>query len=131
MRIVSVLLPACLLAACSTAPQPTMPTPEAQAKLQNLIAGRSPGRPITCLSSQQRNNMVVIDESTIAYRNGSRVYVNRLQGACSAIGMPTYALLTRTHSSSLCRGDIARVVHTPTGMIAGSCVIGDFVPYSR
>jgi hypothetical protein len=33
--------------------------------------------------------------------------------------------------SSLCSGDIAQVVETGSGMIVGSCVIGEFQPYSR
>jgi hypothetical protein len=38
--------------------------------------------------------------------------------------------VTRTSSSQLCRGDIATVIDTSTRTPVGSCVFGDFVPYT-
>jgi hypothetical protein len=38
--------------------------------------------------------------------------------------------VTRSSGSGLCRGDIARVADVSTGMIVGSCAVGDFIPYT-
>jgi hypothetical protein len=46
------------------------------------------------------------------------------------LGAGHYALVTRQFSGSLCRGDIATVADLSSGMTVGSCVMGDFVPYT-
>jgi hypothetical protein len=77
--------------------------------------------------------MVVIDDNTVLFRNGRTVYRNDFQGgSCSRLGSGNYALLTRrTGGIGLCRGDIAEVKDLTVGITVGSCVMGDFVPYTR
>jgi hypothetical protein len=137
MRTSALLLIASGLAACTTAPPLAAADPvraaEAEAKLQTLIAGKVAGPSMACLppgSSTAR--MVIIDDSTIAFRHAGRVYVNRLQGGgCGRLGTGTRSLVTRTVGPSLCRGDIGQVVDLTNGMGLGSCSLGDFVPYVR
>jgi hypothetical protein len=130
MRSMSLLAIAAALAGCSTSP-PMPRSAEADAELQRLIAGRVAGQPISCLSTLRADNMVVIDDNTIAFRNGGRVYVNQMQGGCNQLGTGFYTLVTRMPTTQLCRGEIARVADLTTGSTVGSCVLGDFVPYSR
>jgi hypothetical protein len=73
--------------------------------------------------------MTAIDDNTIAFRQGSRVYVNHPSGGCSRLN-DGFALVTRTPSTRLCRGDIAQVVDMHNGFTVGSCTLGDFVPYA-
>ncbi|MEO5971882.1 MAG: hypothetical protein ABIP91_00750 [Sphingomicrobium sp.] len=130
----SLLIAAAALGACTTAPQPETRSAKAEAHLQKLLAGKVAGPPMTCLPHYRSNDMVVIDDNTLIFRSGSRrVYRNDLQGGgCSRIGSGHYALLTRLYGgSSLCRGQIAEVVDVANGITVGSCVIGDFVPYTR
>ena len=77
--------------------------------------------------------MRVIDDDTIAFRNGnSRVYVAHMQGGCNNLAAGHNALVTHQFGNAeLCRGDIARVVDTMNGFTVGSCVFGDFTPYVR
>jgi hypothetical protein len=77
--------------------------------------------------------MVVIDDDTIAFRNGpGQVYINHMMGGgCPNIASGRNALVTRTSNPSLCRGDIAQVLDTAARVTIGSCVFGDFVPYRR
>jgi hypothetical protein len=78
--------------------------------------------------------MIHVDDDTILFRSGSRrVYRNDLVGSCNGLGRGGYALVTRSFGGSgqLCRGDIAHTVDTASGMFGGSCVIGEFVPYTR
>ena len=131
MRAIPLLLTAAAMAGCATAPQSAQRSAEAQAELQQLLAGRVAGPAMTCLPSYRSGQMVVIDDNTLAFRDGSRVYVNNLRGACSGLGSGFYTLVTRSFGGGLCRGDIADVADPSTGMVYGSCVIGDFVPYAR
>ena len=120
------------LGACTTAPQPETRSAKAEAQLQKLLAGKVAGRPVTCLPHYNSRDMVVIDDNTLLFRAGSnRVYRNDLMGGgCSPLGSGFYALQTKTSGAGLCRGEIAQVVDVANGITVGSCVIGDFVPYT-
>lgn len=131
MRSICLLAAAAAVAGCSTAPDPGR-SAEAEAHLQRLIGDRVAGAPVSCISGSRANNMIVIDEGRIAFRDGARVYVNDFRGGtCSRLGSGFHALLTRRFGSGMCSGDIADVIDTASGMTVGSCVLGDFVPYSR
>lgn len=133
MRRICLLAAGAALAGCSTAPQPTR-TAAAEAHFQKLVGGKVAGTAVSCIPRLRANNMVVIDDSLIAFRDGSRrVYVNDFRGGrCSRLGSGFYALVTRSFGSSgLCSGDIAEVVDTNSGVSFGNCVLGDFIPYTR
>jgi hypothetical protein len=133
MRGISVLLMGAALVGCSTTAQPpAMRSAEGQQQIQRLLAGKVAGPPVNCLPSTRANDMTVIDEDTVIFRqSSSHVFVGHMEGGCSNLGRPGYALLTKQiGSSGLCRGDIATVVDTHSGFTVGSCVIGDFIPYS-
>jgi len=116
-----------------TQPPPATQLAESQAKFQDLTVGKVAGSAIACLPPSLRSrNMVTIDDSTIAYVDSpSRVYVNHLHGECSNLRSGFYTLVVRSSGSGTCRGDIADVADVRTGMTAGSCSLGEFVPYTR
>lgn len=133
MRSISLLLIGAALVGCSTtAEPPAMRSAQNQEQFQRLLAGKVAGPPVSCLPSTRNDDMTVIDEDTVVFRqSGSRVYVGHMAGGCNMLGQGGYALVTkRVGSSGLCHGDIATVVDTHSGFTVGSCVIGDFVPYS-
>jgi hypothetical protein len=132
-RAVLLLLAGAALASCSTAPPQVTRSAAQQQQFEKLVAGKIAGAPQRCLPSYDQNDMIVIDEHTIAYRQGSnRLYVNHLEQGCPGLGSASTALVTRTIASSeTCSGDIARVLDTSSQMIVGSCVFGDFVPYAK
>ncbi len=127
----TILASAGVLASCATTGQPVQRSPKALAELASYLDGRTPGKPVSCLPTYRRNDMVVIDENTILFRDGAnRVWRNDLKGPCNSLGRPSTALLTRQFSSSLCSGEIAQVIDTTGGFTVGSCALGDFVPYT-
>jgi hypothetical protein len=132
MSRVSLVLAGAALAAltsCTTAP-PEPSGARADARLQQLLAGKVAGPPVDCLPSFNTSNMTVIDESTIAYRRSpTEVYVTHMNGPCTDLGNPSFALLTRQFATNTCSGDIAQVIDTSTHMSVGSCVFGKFTPY--
>jgi len=130
MRSMSFLLLTAALAACSTAPQPR--TAQAEAQLERLLAGKVAQQPVDCLPTYRSGDMVVIDDNTILFREGrNRIFRNDLNGgSCTGLGGGHYALVTKQFGGGLCRGDIAQVMDVSNGMTVGSCVMGDFVPYT-
>jgi len=133
MRGISLLLAGAMLAACTTTPQQTARAPDKQAEFAQLTAGKVPQRPISCLPHYQSGDMRVIDEDTIAFRDGGRrTFVAHMNGGCSNLGSGGTALVTHQFGTAdLCRGDIARVVDVLNGMTVGSCSFGDFTPYVK
>lgn len=130
MRLLIFATAAVGLAACATAmSQPEQRSARAQAQYDRLLAGKTPGKPAKCLPLQRSNDMVVIDDDTILYRDGRTTYVNKPLGGCNQLGNGSYALVTRSQGSQLCRGDIANVTDMTSGITVGSCALGDFVPY--
>jgi hypothetical protein len=117
------------LAGCETAD--TQPTRSAtmQQTLDRMVAGKTAGKTESCLPTYRSNDMTVIDEQTLAFRDGRTTWVNNMMGSCSQLGRGGYAIVSRNIGPQLCRGDIATVVDTTTGTTVGSCSYGDFTPY--
>ena len=133
MRSVIPLLIVGALTGCTYAPaqQAPMVDQRAEARLNQLLAGKVPGRPQSCLAHFRADDMVVIDDYTIAFRDGTnRVWINKPPGGCNLLSAGPYALVTHTSIGSTCRGDIASVMDTINHASVGSCVFSDFVPYS-
>ena len=134
MRLISILMAGAMLASCTTGPPPPpMRTAQKQQEFQQLLVGKVAQRPISCLPHYRSGDMRVIDDETIAFRDGSnRTYIAHMQGGCNDLGSGHNALVTHQFGTAdLCRGDIARVVDTLNGFTIGSCVFGDFVPYVK
>ena len=103
----------------------------AQQTLDRYLVGKTAGAPRSCLPTYRSQDMIVVDDRTILFRDGSnRVWRNDPAGGCSGLGRPGTALVTRSFGGSgLCRGEIATVVDTASGFTVGSCSFGDFVPF--
>ena len=132
MRTLPIFLIAFTLAACSTAPEPVQRSERAEARLQQELAGLAVAGPAeSCIPNYRADQMVVVDDSTILFRDGpTRVWRNEVQGSCSGLGMG-HTLVLRSSGGSLCRGEIGQTVDLNSGVTMGSCVLGDFVPYAR
>lgn len=132
MRTSTAILTGALLASCSAVPPTPTRTAEAQRTYEQLLAGKVAQRPINCLPSYRAEDMVRIDDETVAFRNGGTVYVARMRNACTGLTSPQTALVTHeTVGGGPCSGDIAQVLDTSARMPVGSCTWGDFVPYTR
>ena len=130
MRIMMIAIAATSLAACETVDnQPQQRSVRQQQDFDKQLAGKVAGKPESCLPLYRSNDMTVIDDNTILYRDGRTTYVNKPLGGCNGLGNGGYALVTHSVGSQLCRGDIAQVRDVTTGMTIGSCALGDFVPF--
>jgi hypothetical protein len=133
MRTLSIFLLGATLAGCAATAEQPMRSAQKQQEYQRLIAGKVAGPPVSCLPTYNANDMIVIDEQTVAFRQGAnRVYIAHMPGGCSNLGRAPYTMVTRQFGTSqLCRGDIAQIVDPVNGITVGSCVFGDFTPYTR
>ena len=132
MRYLALPLIALAISSCTDAPpQPMAMAPADQSRLAALTAGKVAGPPVSCLPTYRSDDMIVIDENVIAFRDSpKRVYINNMRGGCLGIDGGRNALVTRNPTGRLCSGDIAQVLDTASRAIMGSCVFGDFVPYT-
>ena len=84
------LLLALALVLAGTAPaQEPIRTPQAQAKFDKLLAGRVAGETKLCLKTSAINNPIAIDDRTMLFSDGPRVWRNDLQDGfhCSDLGL--------------------------------------------
>ena len=140
MRILPLIATLALGAAGAAAParDPAPPvagqTPDGRpftAKLAKALAGRTAGKPTSCVHLRNVRSTRIVDESAIVYELSSRNWlVNFPAGGCSALRADR-VMVTRTPSDDLCRGDIVRIIDPPAPIEYGSCGLGDFVPYAR
>jgi hypothetical protein len=134
MRLISIMTGAAVLASCTTGPPvPASRSAENQHAYEQLLVGKVAEAPISCLPHYRADDMRVIDDETIAFKDGSsRTYVTHMLGGCNNLAGGHYALVTKKYGTAdTCRGDIAEVVDTLNRMTVGSCVFGDFTPYVR
>lgn len=133
MRGILLLAAGAALASCTVSAQEPGPSLQAQAKAQKLLAGKVALAPISCLPTRKANDFVVIDDNTIAYKDGSsRVYVNHPTGGCSQAMQGHTALVShQIGQEGPCSGDVVQVVDTLSHQAIGSCSLGEFIPYVR
>jgi hypothetical protein len=120
------------LLACASTPGQATHSPKAQKELAQALSGRTAGPAVDCIYNYPANKMQVIDQWTVLFRNGGTIYVQNPRGGCPGLGFPGYTLVTRSVGANrLCSGDIARLADLSTGTGGGSCVLGQFVPYTK
>jgi len=130
MRPAALLLIAVSASACAASAMTEPRSAKAEAKLQSALQGKVAGAPISCLPPYRTNDMTIVDDNTILFRDGrKRVYRNDPPGGCAPMGSGHYALVRRSISSQMCRGDIVSVVDLTSKITVGSCSLGQFVPY--
>jgi hypothetical protein len=125
MRLLPLLL---ILAACA-APRADGPTRE-QEELSRELAGREAGAAQNCISATQSSSLNIVDNSTLSYRQGDTIWVNRLAAPCPGM-RPLDTLVVELHGSEYCRNDRIRPLQTGSRIPGPTCFLGDFVPYRR
>jgi len=129
MRGIPLLLLGAAVASC--APPAPMHTAKAETQFDQFIAGRVAGAPLNCMPTFNANDMVVLNDSTVGFKVGGRVYVAHAQGGCNNLGGP-YALVTRqVGATRLCSGDVIDVVDIRNHFTVGSCSFDGFTPYDK
>lgn len=128
------LIHAALIAGLVSAP--AMPlaaadTAKGEEMLAKLTAGRIAGKPVDCINlGLSRDDSHTIPGIGMAYRQGTTWYVSRFEDGCDPLRNGVM-VVTRLHSSQLCRGDIAELRMAGPNIPMGSCIFGAFTPYTK
>lgn len=105
------------------------PRESGEQRLAKLLEGRVPGQPVNCLTQSQRDNVEIIDKTALVYGSGRTIYVNRPRHPNSLDD--DAILVTRLHSSQLCKLDLVRLRDRSSNMSYGFVTLEQFVPYTR
>ncbi|WP_019834163.1 hypothetical protein [Sphingomonas sp. PR090111-T3T-6A] len=98
--------------------------------VEQALAGRTPGKPTSCIPLTRVDSTEIFDSGAILYRmKGGPDYLNT-PPHCSTLRHDR-AISTRTPTGSICSGDIIRIFDAPAHFDFGGCGLGEFVPYPR
>ena len=100
-----------------------------EARLAEMIEGRTAGESRSCVSAMNSNRIQVIENVGVVYEGGDTVWVARVSDPrqLDSFDVP---IIERT-GSQLCRTDVVRTVDRSSGMFTGVVFLGEFVPYTR
>jgi len=135
MKNIIALAAFALAAGCTaaTAEQSAEMDANNEAKLAAQLSGYEPaGPPVSCVNQRDLGGNRSAGDGAIVFtgRVGGTRWVNRPAGGCPELSFGR-ALVTRTSSSQLCRGDIVTILEPVSGTEHGGCGLGDFEPYRR
>lgn len=125
------IMGALALAGCTTSSEMSASRQaEASAALAKELDGRVAGKPVNCIGNSTSTRPMVIDENTVLYREGGRVWRNTLVAACPRL-TPYNTMIVEVQGGQLCRNDRFRVLEPGTTIPGPYCRFGQFVPYER
>jgi len=101
----------------------------AQPSLDKVLAGRTAGKPTSCIQQNFIDSSDTFDGAILYRMKSGPDYLNR-PDQCSQL-RPGRGLVSRTPTTSICRGDIIQVVDFASHFNYGACGLGDFIPYPR
>ena len=129
MRVVLALAVAAVVSG-ATAQSSLQHSPEAQAKLDKMLDGRVAGETQQCVPVSVTDNPIAIDDSTMLFRDGPRLWRTDLRGSdnCGKISKMSQ-VVTESTAHRLCAGD--KLVFFDNGIPGGACYLGEFTPYRR
>jgi len=128
MRIVSAAVAALVLVGATQSSEPSR-TPEAQAKFDKYLGGRVAGEMRKCVKTEILTNPIAIDDNTLVFRDGPRVWRNDLKATlqCGRIGKQSF-IHTESAAGRICSGEQLEFTDAD---FTGACVLGDFVRYDK
>lgn len=124
-------LPLVAFAVACVQSEPVELSADEQSELSQVLRGRTAGATLSCVPQRNLRNSRSVGEGVILFDGPNNViYVNRPSAGCPELTR-SRALVTRTPSTQLCRGDISTVVEPATNFQFGGCTLGEFTPYRR
>lgn len=126
VALAAMLAPA--LAACAT-PGAGPSSPDGEARLAQMLEGRSAGEPRSCIPVTVSNRLQIIDQTAIVYDAGNTIYVARPERPGSL--RDEDILVVERYGGQLCKHDVIRTLDRSFGFTTGIIFLGDFVPYRK
>ncbi|VXC85928.1 hypothetical protein [Sphingomonas sp. 8AM] len=126
----NLIVAAALVAAIAAPAQAARSSPDAD--LARLLKGRVAEAPVRCIpvSPTDGNSVQIISERALAWRIGSRIYVNVPQARAETLDDDDI-LITEPFGGQLCRNDQVRPLNRGSRIPKASLLLGNFTPYVR
>ena len=130
MKTLATLLAGAALALGGTAVAQTQTAAErGEARLAEMLEGRTAGEPVSCIAAPRSNRLQVIEHVGVVYDAGDTVYVARADNPRTL--SRNDAVVVERFGSQLCRTDVTRTFDRHGGFTTGSVFLSDFVPYKK
>lgn len=100
---------------------------EGEARLAEMIEGRTAGEARSCIPAAISSRLTIIDETAVVYDAGDTVYVARPQNP-ESLDDRDVLVIERT-GGQLCKQDIVRTIDRTLGYATGAVFLGDWIPY--
>lgn len=121
------LAAAALLAGCTYGGEQSATVPLADDASIKLV-----GAPIRCINMSQLDHSDVIDNDTIDFHVGRKIYRNRLTSSCPGLKNEDRILID-VHGGSLCSQDVVYTLYDFGGQFrrGAPCGLGEFQPIEK
>ena len=101
-----------------------------EARIAKRLAGMTPGAPQNCLVRERFSEMEGHSGTILFVGGAKKIWRSDLRGACPGLSRGDLPVITSI-SGRMCSGDRVQTRERIGGMLTGSCVLGNFVPYSK
>jgi hypothetical protein len=115
--------------AADQAPKPDKIVERNEARLAEMLKGRTAGEPVNCIPMVRSNRLEVIEGVALAYDAGDTIYVARPTDP-DMLKRDDVMVIERT-SSQLCNTDVVRTIDRSGGYMTGVIFLKKFVPYKK
>jgi hypothetical protein len=100
-----------------------------EARLAELLKGRTAGEPVACIPEFQSSRVQVIEGVALVYGMGKTIYVAKPDRP-DTMQWDDIIIVNR-FGGQLCNTDIIRTVDRMSGFTTGVVFMGKFVPYRK
>jgi hypothetical protein len=100
-----------------------------QAKLAEMIKGRTAGEPVSCIPAYRSSGLTIIEGVAMVYDAGDVIYVSKPTDA-DMLGDDDIVVIDR-RGGQLCNTDVVRTIDRTGGFHTGVVFLGKFVPYRK
>lgn len=129
MKTPGLIMAAAALAFAGISAQSADRVEKNEARLAQMLEGRTAGEPLTCISGYNGSRLEVIEGVGLVYNAGNTIYVARPDSPGS-LGANDVVVIKR-FGGQLCHTDVIRTVDRQGGYTTGVLFLEKWVPYSK
>lgn len=128
-KIIAALAVSALALAASGSVATAKERKSGEQQLTEMLKGRVAGTPVRCINTFRNNDMKIIDNTAIVYRDGRTIYVNRTQNP-KTLDDDDILVIKHQTGDQLCKLDHVTTIDRGAGFFKGVVFLTDFVPYT-
>jgi hypothetical protein len=101
-----------------------------EARLAQLLEGRTPGQPVSCINTMRSDQLETIDGTALVYHGGKTIWVARPVDP-DMLGRNDAIVMNRFDGARLCVQESMRTIDRYDHHFTGVVMLKDFVPYTK